>query len=67
MAATTRAVYPEASSVQDGRLLIGGCDAVALAREFGTPAYVMAEDDLGAVDLFPDFRTTLVQLGLLER
>jgi diaminopimelate decarboxylase len=48
MAATTHAVYPEASSVQDGRLLIGGCDAVALAREFGTPAYVMAEDDLRA-------------------
>ena len=48
MAATTRAVYPEASSVQDGRLLIGGCDAVELAREFGTPAYVMAEDDLRA-------------------
>jgi diaminopimelate decarboxylase len=48
MAAATFAVYPEASSVQDGRLLIGGCDAVALAREFGTPAYVMAEDDLRA-------------------
>jgi len=46
MAAATFAVYPEASSVQDGRLLIGGCDAVELAREFGTPAYVMAEDDL---------------------
>jgi diaminopimelate decarboxylase len=46
MAAATFAVYPEASSVQDGRLLIGGCDAVEVAREFGTPAYVMAEDDL---------------------
>src|SRR5262249_22959675 len=29
-----------------GRLEIGGCDAVQLAREFGTPAYVVAEDDL---------------------
>jgi diaminopimelate decarboxylase len=48
MAATTRAVYPEASAVHDGRLSIGGCDAVELAREFGTPAYVMAEDDLRA-------------------
>jgi diaminopimelate decarboxylase len=48
MAAATRSVYPEASSVRDGRLLIGGCDAVGLAREFGTPAYVMAEDDLRA-------------------
>ncbi len=48
MAAATFSVYPEASSVQDGRLAIGGCDAVELAREFGTPAYVMAEDDLRA-------------------
>jgi diaminopimelate decarboxylase len=48
MAAATFAVYPEASSVHDGRLSIGGCDAVELAREFGTPAYVMAEDDLRA-------------------
>jgi diaminopimelate decarboxylase len=31
-----------------GRLEIGGCDAVELAREFGTPAYVYAEDDLRA-------------------
>jgi diaminopimelate decarboxylase len=27
-------------------LEIGGCDALELAREFGTPAYVVAEDDL---------------------
>jgi len=31
-----------------GHLEIGGCDTVALAREFGTPAYVVAEDDLRA-------------------
>src|SRR5919202_1386271 len=42
------AVYPEASEVRDGRLRIGGCDARELAREFGTPAYVVAEDDLRA-------------------
>src|ERR671923_1761355 len=48
MAAATFDVYPEASAVQDGRLTIGGCDAVELARAFGTPAYVMAEDDLRA-------------------
>jgi diaminopimelate decarboxylase len=48
MAAATVSVYPEGSSVQDGRLYIGGCDAVELAREFGTPVYVMAEDDLRA-------------------
>jgi diaminopimelate decarboxylase len=29
-----------------GRLEIGGCDTVELAREFCTPAYVVAEDDL---------------------
>jgi diaminopimelate decarboxylase len=46
MAAATAHVYPEASAVRDGRLEIGGCDAEALAREHGTPAYVMAEDDL---------------------
>jgi diaminopimelate decarboxylase len=48
MPAATLAPYPEAASVEDGRLLIGGCDAVALAREFGTPAYVVAEADLHA-------------------
>src|SRR3954454_1526920 len=42
------AVYPQASEVLDGRLSIGGCDAGELAREFGTPAYVVAEDDLRA-------------------
>jgi diaminopimelate decarboxylase len=40
------AVYPDASSVEHGRLRVGGCDAIELAREFGTPAYVMAEADL---------------------
>jgi diaminopimelate decarboxylase len=48
MAAATFAVYPGAASADDGRLSIAGCDAVALAREFGTPVYVMAEDDLRA-------------------
>ena len=48
MAAATRTVYPEASAVHDGRLSIGGCDAVEIARRFGTPAYVVAEDDLRA-------------------
>ena len=48
MAAATLTVYPGAASVHDGRLAIGGCDALDLAREFGTPAYVVAEDDLRA-------------------
>src|SRR3954469_17482807 len=46
MAAATLTVYPEAASVHEGRLAIGGCEALELAREFGTPAYVVAEDDL---------------------
>jgi diaminopimelate decarboxylase len=41
-------VYPLDSSVTGGVLSIGGCDARELAREFGTPAYVVAEDDLRA-------------------
>ena len=45
---TTASVYPLHSSTEDGRLSIGGCDAIELAREFGTPAYVVAEDDLRA-------------------
>ena len=31
-----------------GQLEVGGCDVVELAREFGTPAYVYAEDDIRA-------------------
>ncbi len=39
--------YPLGTRVNEaGRLELGGCDAVALAREFGTPAYVVVEDDL---------------------
>jgi diaminopimelate decarboxylase len=48
MAAATAAIYPEHSSVDGGVLSIGGCDALELAREFGTPAYIVAEDDLRA-------------------
>jgi diaminopimelate decarboxylase len=46
MAATLLSAYPRDSAVRDGRLQIGGCDALELAAEFGTPAYVVAEDDL---------------------
>ncbi len=42
-------VYPLGSRVNErGRLELGGCDAVELARELGTPSYVVAEDDLRA-------------------
>src|SRR3954469_20114513 len=41
--------YPLGSRLtDDGELEIGGCDARAVAREFGTPCYVVAEDDLRA-------------------
>jgi diaminopimelate decarboxylase len=41
--------FPVHSAVNaHGRLEIGGCDAIELAREFGTPAYVVAEEDLRA-------------------
>jgi diaminopimelate decarboxylase len=52
MAAAVRPLspaYPLGSRVKDdGRLEIGGCDALDLAREFGTPALIVAEDDIRA-------------------
>ena len=40
-------VYPAGSRVNErGHLEVGGCDATELAAEFGTPAYVYAEDDV---------------------
>jgi diaminopimelate decarboxylase len=42
-------VFPLGSRVNErGRLEVGGCDTLELAREFGTPAYVVAEEDLRA-------------------
>ena len=42
-------VYPLGSRLNErGRLEVAGCDVVELASEFGTPAYVYAEDDLRA-------------------
>jgi diaminopimelate decarboxylase len=52
MAATTSGVshvYPAGTRVnRRGRLEIAGCDAVELVEEFGSPIYVVAEDDLRA-------------------
>ena len=48
-ATTVSHVFPIGTRVTaSGRLEIGGCDAVELVREFGSPAYVVAEDDLMA-------------------
>jgi diaminopimelate decarboxylase len=48
--ATTRQlshVYPLGSRVNSaGHLEVGGCDVFDVAREHGTPAYLVAEDDL---------------------
>jgi diaminopimelate decarboxylase len=42
-------VFPLGSRLNErGVLEIGGCDALELARTFGTPAYVVAEHDLRA-------------------
>lgn len=46
---TLSPAYPLHSRIDEaGRLEIGGCDAIELAREYGTPAYVVAEDDIRA-------------------
>jgi diaminopimelate decarboxylase len=40
-------VFPLGSRLNErGRLEIGGCDTIELAREFGTPAYAVSEEDL---------------------
>jgi diaminopimelate decarboxylase len=42
-------VYPLGSRLNEaGHLELGGCDAIDLAREFGTPAYVVVEADIRA-------------------
>jgi diaminopimelate decarboxylase len=47
--ASLSSVYPLGTRVNErGHLEIGGCDLADVAAEFGTPAYVVAEDDLRA-------------------
>src|SRR3954464_7473108 len=48
MATAVTHLYPEASRIEDGRLSIGGWRAIERAREYGTPLYAVAEDDLRA-------------------
>jgi diaminopimelate decarboxylase len=55
------AVYPRGSRVNErGRIEVGGCVLVELAAEFGTPAYVYAEDDMR-------FRARAIQAAFAER
>jgi diaminopimelate decarboxylase len=43
----TSHVWPLGTTLDErGVLQLGGCDAQELAREFGTPAYIVVEDDL---------------------
>lgn len=39
-------LFPHTAAVADNRLLIGGCDTVELAGEFGTPLYIFDEATL---------------------
>jgi diaminopimelate decarboxylase len=50
MAATALShAYPLGTRVNErGHLEVGGCDVVELAEQFGTPAYIYAEDDMRA-------------------
>jgi diaminopimelate decarboxylase len=41
-------VLPRTAAEENGRLTIGGCALADLAREFGTPAFVVDEDGLRA-------------------
>jgi len=42
-------VFPLGSRLNErGRIEVGGCDTIELAREFGTPAYIVAQEDLEA-------------------
>lgn len=60
MASLPTNLLPENAVVRgDGGLVIGGCDVVSLAEEFGTPLFVYDEDHLRArcreaVAAFPD-------------
>ena len=48
-ARTLSHVYPADARLNEaGHLEIGGCDVLEIAREFGTPAYVYAENDMRA-------------------
>ncbi|HEX8075469.1 MAG TPA: diaminopimelate decarboxylase [Thermoleophilaceae bacterium] len=61
-------VFPAASRLgESGALEVGGCDVVELAREFGTPAYVFAEDDLrGRARAFVEaFRSRTDRFGVV--
>jgi len=47
MTTETQLQLPRGARVNErGHLEVGGCDTIELAREFGTPVYIYAEDDI---------------------
>lgn len=59
MSAVPWHLLPDHSTALDGRLLVGGCDVIDLAAQFGTPLFVYDEAHVRArcreaVDSFPD-------------
>jgi diaminopimelate decarboxylase len=63
-----RGVLPITAGVNTaGHLTIGGCDAVVLAREYGTPVYVFDEADLRArcQELHDEFSSRLPDVLVL--
>lgn len=50
-------IWPTTASLTNGQLMLGGCDTVALAREFGTPLYLLDQATLDETAL--SFRTAL--------
>jgi diaminopimelate decarboxylase len=66
--ADLRPVLPLTAKVNAaGHLSIGGCDAVGLAREFGTPLYVFDEADLRdrCREYLREFSSRLPDVGVL--
>ncbi len=60
--------FPPGTGVNaDGRLTIGGCDAVALAREYGTPLYVYEESAVRARcrEFLTEFRARAPETAVL--
>lgn len=61
-------VFPADSRINErGHLEVGGCDVLDLAREFGTPAYIFAENDLRlrATEYLSAFRRCAIDFEIL--
>ena len=49
MATFSQAVFPDTTQVNpEGQLVIGGCNTLELAAEYGTPVYILDEETLRA-------------------